>query len=132
MQPIKVCLPRLNSYRCHTQLYARLWKYLSSYSKLVDLCVWILFMWYQKVKDSCVVVFRDEGTFEPSAVTLSLGSRTNPLTWEFIWVYPTRWGFLRLCHRTRLCLTIWHFADGNTHWNWKCFETCCLLGLYAA
>ena len=41
-------------------------------------------MCYQKVKDSCVVVFRDEGTFEPSAVTLSLGSRTNPLTWEFI------------------------------------------------
>ena len=29
----------MNSYRCHTQLYARLWKYLSSCSKLVDLCV---------------------------------------------------------------------------------------------
>jgi hypothetical protein len=34
-------LPWLNSYKCHTQLYARLWKYLISYSKLVDLCVGI-------------------------------------------------------------------------------------------
>ena len=41
MQPMTVCLPWLNSYRWHTQLYGRLWKYLSSYSKLVDLCVWI-------------------------------------------------------------------------------------------
>jgi len=41
----------------HTQLYARLWRYLSSYSKLVDLCVWILFKWYQKLKVSCMVVF---------------------------------------------------------------------------
>ena len=41
MQPMKVCLLWLNSYRCHTQLYAELWKYLSSYSKLVGLCVWI-------------------------------------------------------------------------------------------
>jgi hypothetical protein len=39
-----------------TQLYASLWKYLSSYSKLVGLCVWILFMWYQKRKASCSVV----------------------------------------------------------------------------
>jgi hypothetical protein len=29
----------LNTYSCHTQLYARLWKCLSSYSKLVELCV---------------------------------------------------------------------------------------------
>ena len=29
-----------------TQLYAELWKYLIRYSKLADLCVWILFMWY--------------------------------------------------------------------------------------
>jgi hypothetical protein len=43
MQPMTVCLPWLNSYRCHTQLYVRLWKYLSSYSKLVELCVWIFF-----------------------------------------------------------------------------------------
>jgi hypothetical protein len=64
MQPMKVCLPWLNSYSCHTQLYARLWKYLSSYSKLVYLCVWILFVWYQKLKVSCMVIFRAEGTFK--------------------------------------------------------------------
>ena len=45
----------------HTQLYARLWRYLSSYSKLVDLCVWILFKCHQKLKVSCIVVFEDEG-----------------------------------------------------------------------
>ena len=29
-------------------------------SKQVDLLVWVLFMWYQKMKASCMVVFRDE------------------------------------------------------------------------
>ena len=38
-------------------------KVFSSYSKLVDLCVWILFMWYQKLEVLCMVVVRDEGTF---------------------------------------------------------------------
>ena len=52
MQPMKSCLQLLNSYSCHTHLYARLWRYLSCYSKLVDLCVWILFKWYQKLKVS--------------------------------------------------------------------------------
>ena len=66
MQPKEVCLPWLNSYSCHTQLYARLWEYLSSYSKLVHLCVWILFMWYQKLKVSRMVVFRAEGNFGPT------------------------------------------------------------------
>jgi hypothetical protein len=41
MQPMRVCLQWLNSCWCHTQLYARLWYYLSSYSKLIDLCVCI-------------------------------------------------------------------------------------------
>jgi len=81
MQPMKVCLPWLNSYRWHTQLYARLWRYLSSYSKLVDLCVWILFMWYQKVKVSCLVVCRNEGTFEPTAEMLS--REAGPIPWPF-------------------------------------------------
>jgi len=31
-----------------------------SYGKLVDLCVWILFMWYHKLEVSCLVVFRNE------------------------------------------------------------------------
>ena len=35
-------------------LYARLWQYLSSYIKLVHLCLWILFMWYQKMTVSCM------------------------------------------------------------------------------
>jgi len=79
MQPMKVCLPWLNSYRCHTQLYATLSKYLRSYSKLVDLCMWILFMWYQKVKFSCMLVFRDEGTFEPTRVIWVW--EAGPITW---------------------------------------------------
>jgi hypothetical protein len=122
MQPMKVYLPWLNSYSCHTKLYARLWKYLSSYSKQVDFCVWILFMWYQKLKVSCMVVFRGEGAFEPTPEMLCMGSRTNPLTWEVMWVYPTRQCFLRLCHRTHLYSTIWHSPDGKAHWNWTCFE----------
>jgi hypothetical protein len=100
MQPMTVCLPWLSSYRCHTQPYARLWKYLSSYSKLVHLCVWILFVCYQKVKVACGVVFRDEGTFEPTRERLIRESRTNPLTWEVIWVYPPRQCFLRLSLNT--------------------------------
>jgi len=27
-------------------------------------CVWILFMWYQNMKASCMVVLREEETFE--------------------------------------------------------------------
>ena len=44
MQPMTVSLPQLNSYRCHTQLYVRMWNYLSSCSKLVDLCVDFLYV----------------------------------------------------------------------------------------
>ena len=54
MPPMKACLPWLNSYRCHRYLYARLWKYLSSYCKLVQLFLWILFMWYQKMTVLCM------------------------------------------------------------------------------
>ena len=53
-------------------------------TKLVDLCVWILFMWYQKMKASCLVVFRNEETFETAAAMLSRESRTNSLTWEVL------------------------------------------------
>ena len=69
----------LNSYRCHTQLYARLWKYLSSYIKLVDLCLWILFMCYQKMIASSLVISRDEETFETTAAMLSRGR--GPIPW---------------------------------------------------
>ena len=41
-------------------------------------------MWYQKVKVSCLVVFRDEETFGPTVEMLSRGKRTYPLTWEFM------------------------------------------------
>jgi len=46
------------------------------------ICVWILFMWYQKMKASCMVIFRDEETFETAAAVLSKESRTNCLMWE--------------------------------------------------
>ena len=36
------------------------------YSKLVDLCVLILFVCYQKLKFSCMVGLKDEGTVEPT------------------------------------------------------------------
>jgi len=39
-------------------------------------------MWYQKLKFSCLVVFRDEGTFGPTPELLSRESRMHPLTWE--------------------------------------------------
>ena len=39
-------------------------------------------MWYQKLKVSCLVVFRDDGTSETTTEILSRESRTNPLTWE--------------------------------------------------
>ena len=56
--------------------------YLSSYCKLVDVCVWIFFMWYQKMTVSCMIVFGDEGTFERTAEVWSRESRINPLTWD--------------------------------------------------
>jgi hypothetical protein len=95
MQPMTVCLPWLNSYRCHTQPYARLWKYLGSYSKLVDLCVWMV-MWYQKLKVTCFLVFKDEGTFGPTTEMSSRGIRT----WEVMWIYASRQCFLRLSQNT--------------------------------
>jgi len=55
-------------------------KYLSSYSKLVDLRVSILFMRYQKMKVSCVMVLRDERTCELTTEMLSRGNRTSALT----------------------------------------------------
>ena len=33
--------------------------------------------------------FWDEGTFGPTTVMLFRGSRTNPLTWDIIWIYPS-------------------------------------------
>ena len=94
MQPMTVCLPQLNSYRCHTQLHARLWKYLGSYRRLVNLCVLILFIWYQKVKFSHLMVFRDKGPFGCTTEMLNRESRTHPLTCEVMWIYPSRQSFL--------------------------------------
>ena len=40
-------------------------------------------MWNQELKFSCLVVFRDEGTFGPTTEeVLSKESRMHPLTWE--------------------------------------------------
>jgi len=49
--------------------------------KLVDLYMWILFMWYQNMKASCLVVFRDEESFETTAAMFSRERRTNSLMW---------------------------------------------------
>jgi len=102
MQPMTVCLPWLNCYRCHTQLYALLWKYLSSYSKLVDLCVWILLMWYQKVKVSCMVVYRDEGTFGPT--TEILGREAGSISWSGM-----------LCEFTLLDSVFWDYVTEHIY-----------------
>jgi len=39
------------------------------------ICVWILFVWYQKMKVSYMVIFGDEGTFEPTTEMLSREAR---------------------------------------------------------
>ena len=80
---------------------------------------------------SGMVVFRNEGTFEPTTEMLIREKKSNPLTWEVMWVYPTRQCFLRLCHKTHLYLTIWCSSDGKTHWNWTSIETCSLPWMYA-
>ena len=83
----------MNSYRCHTQLYAMLWRYLSSYSKLVYLCVWILFMWYLKMKVSCMVVFGMKELLN------LLQSETGPISWpgrscEFTLLDSVSWKYV--------------------------------------
>jgi len=75
-----------------------------------------------------MVVFRGEGTCEPATEMLIRGNRINPLTWDIMLIYPTRQCFLRLCDRTHS--NVWHSPGGKIHWNWTCFETCSLLGLY--
>ena len=118
MQPTKICLPQLNSYRCHTQLCASLWcspwqsvchnwttsdatySYMPGCEFILNviagwfICVWILFMWYQNMKTSCRVDFRDEETSEPTTERLSRENRTNSLTWEVTRFYPS-WHFLK-------------------------------------
>ena len=39
-------------------------------------------MWYQELKILCVMVFMEQGTFDPTTEMLSRDNRTNPLTWE--------------------------------------------------
>jgi len=62
-------------------------------------CVWILFMWHEKMKAPFMVVFRVEVTFETEAAMLSRESRTNCLTWEVMWCYRIR-HFVKKCHGT--------------------------------
>ena len=81
-------------------------------SKLVDLGVWILFMWYQKLKASCLVVFRDEETFETAAAMLSRESRTNSLMWEVIWFYLLDIFWSNVTEH--IYSTIWHSAVRKT------------------
>jgi hypothetical protein len=78
MQPRKVSLPWLSTYRCHTQLQARLWNYLRSYSKLVHILVWVLLVCYQKLKFLCIMIYRDEGTVVPIEM---LSRVAGPIPW---------------------------------------------------
>ena len=83
----------MNSCRCHTQLYARLWKYLSSYSKLVDLCVWILFV----VSEVASSMYGGFWGFKE----LLLSREAGPIRWHGMSCdYPTRQCFLRLSQNT--------------------------------
>jgi hypothetical protein len=45
-------------------------------------------MWYRTLKVSYMVVFRDEGTFEPTTDMLSREKSTNPLTWGVHMILP--------------------------------------------
>jgi hypothetical protein len=113
-----------------TQLFAKLWKFLSSYNKLVDLCVWILFMWHWKPKVSCLVVLGNEGTFGPTAGTLSRESRTNPLIWEVMWIYPSRQLFSEIVTE-HVYISPFGFILMERQLNRTCFVTWSFLGLYA-
>jgi len=90
MQPMTDCLPQLNSYRCHTQNCMPGCECILAVTASWLICVWILFMWYQNRNTTCIVVFRDEETFETAAAMLSRESRTNCLTWDVMWCYPIR------------------------------------------
>jgi len=46
------------------------------------ICVWILFIWYQKMKVPFMVDFKDEETFETTAAMLSRERRTSSFTWD--------------------------------------------------
>jgi hypothetical protein len=38
--------------------------------------------------------------------------------------------FFEIMSQNTFIFDIWHSADGKTHWNWTCFDTWSLLGLY--
>jgi len=130
VQPMTVCLPQLNSCRCHTQLYARLWNYLSSYSKLVDLCIWIFCMWYQNMKASCMVVFRYKKLLK--LLQQCWVEKAGPIAWRgkscdftllnIFWSNVTEHLYI---------FTILPSPDGRTQ-KLDIFETCCLLEFCAA
>jgi hypothetical protein len=106
-------------------------KYLSSYSELVDLCVWILFRWYQKMNVSYMVVFGDEGTFE--LTTEMLSREAGPIRWhgmscestllDIFWSNVTQ----HVCTGPFDILLMERHTEIDTR-----FETCSLLGFYAA
>ena len=144
MQPMKGCLPdRTVTDATHSCMPGC--KSILELPASWLICVWILCMWYQKLKASCLVVFRDEETFETAAEMLSRESRTNSLMWEVLWFYPLDI-FLKKCHKTCVCMCIYIYIYvyiyiyippfgvllSERHWNWTCFDTCCLLGLCAA
>ena len=72
------------------------------------------FMWYEKLKTSCLVVFREEETFETAAAMFSREgkSRTNCLTWEVMRNYPLDIFFNNITEHINS--TIWHFPLGKT------------------
>jgi hypothetical protein len=78
------------------------------------ICVWNLFVWYQKLKFSSFVVFTDEGSFGPTPDMLSGENSNNPLTWEVMCIYPSRQWFLKLCYRTHLYSNILHSPEWKT------------------
>jgi len=91
------------------------------------LCVWILFMWFQKLKVSCLVIFSGEGTFKRTTDLLSRGA--GPIPWPG---YSCEFALLDLVFWDYVREPVDIFLIEKIHWIWTCFETCCLLGLYAA
>jgi len=134
MQPMTVCLPWLSSYRWHTQLYASLWNYLSSYRKLVDLCVDFVYMvsedespvswWFLEMKKLLDVL------------QLCWVERAGPIPWcgrssdftllDIFWSNVTEHIYIYIFFFHHIAFSLWEDTQ-----KLNIFETCYLLELCA-
>ena len=94
------------------------------------ICVWILFMWYQKLKVSCMVVLMDEGIL--NLLQRCWVERAGPIFWPgkswdrtLIYVF---WSNVT----EHICIRPFGIPLKEGNWNWTCFGTYSLLGFYSS